>query len=116
MTFHKSNFLLFVCGNQGFGVLCRCRCRCGSMGLNVSQKLLSTICVDVWGLGMFVFPREVTRNDFYLTWGYPIPDLGGTPCLVGGYPVMGYPRLGLGYPHPLERTWDQWKYYGMEIL
>ena len=58
--------------------------------------------------------------------GVPHPDL------TGGYPIMGYPHLGLGYSqdgawdqwkyygvemrYPLERTWDQWKYYGMEIL
>ena len=48
----------------------------------------------------------------WLRW-YPIPGQG--------YPMMGYvpqtrlvyPHLGLGYP--LERTWDQWKYYGMEM-
>ena len=76
-------------------------------GLNVSQKLLSTICVDVWGLRMFVFPCEVTRNDFYLTWGVPHP--WGYPMFG---PVMGYSRLGLEYPHPgkdmgpAEVLWD----------
>ena len=45
----------------------------------------------------------------------------GTPSLAG---VPPYPELARGTPHPdlgpvtgvpLERTWDQWKYYGMEM-
>ena len=73
--------------------------------------------------------------------GLPIPGqgihhpwTGGTPSLAGVpscWPVLGYPWGGtwdqsLGYPlgrdlgpvtgvTPPERTWDQWKYYGMEM-
>ena len=66
-----------------------------------------------------------------LTWlgrGYPIPGLGvpppwGTPCRDLG-PVIGVPPrkdmgpvevLWDGDGTPLERIWDQWKYYGMEM-
>ena len=38
-------------------------------------------------------------------WGVPHPWTGGYPC----------PDLGPVTGVPLERTWDQWKYYGMEI-
>ena len=55
----------------------------------------------------------------------------GTPVMARGYPLPGS-CLGLGYPPPIwdwvtprshlgpvtgvpRRTWDQWKYYGMEI-
>ena len=49
-----------------------------------------------------------------LSCGTPSPNLaGGTPSWPGwGYPILGYP-LGLGYTP--ERTWDQWKYYSMEM-
>ena len=56
------------------------------------------------------------------SWVPPHPDLsgGGTPSLDREYhPGLRYPQKGnwdqsLGYPPPPERTWDQWKYYGME--
>ena len=38
--------------------------------------------------------------------GYPIPGQGGAPIPGLGVGILGYPP---------ERTWDQWKYYGMEI-
>ena len=59
-----------------------------------------------------------------LSWGTPLPpphpDLaGGTPSLVGGTPSWGTPGKGLGTSHwgtpPPERTWDQWRYYGMDM-
>ena len=38
------------------------------------------------------------------------------PDLAGGTPSWGTPWPGLGYLRVLpERTWDQLKYYGMEI-
>ena len=46
------------------------------------------------------------------------------PCLGEGIPVLGYPLektwdhwkyYGLEMGYPPERTWDQWKYYGMEM-
>ena len=44
----------------------------------------------------------------------------GTTCLRLGYPHLGLgtvPRKGPGTSHwvPLERVWDQWRYYGMEM-
>ena len=69
--------------------------------------------------------------------GLPHPDLagGGYPFLTWpGGPITGYPLFGTGVPppgtevptwhppgrdlaqslrYPPERTWDQWKYYGM---
>ena len=78
-----------------------------------------------------------------LGWGTSHPDLtGGTPSLAREYPILGYlPILTWGYlipGHPgvppsstvaplgrdlgpvtgippLERTWDQWKHYGVEM-
>ena len=64
-----------------------------------------------------------------LSWNTPCPDLaGGTSSLTGGVPHTGVPPLWPGWvvPHPwsggtpslgnpVEKTWDQWKYYGMEI-
>ena len=37
--------------------------------------------------------------------------VGAMPLVVT--PSWGTPHMRLGYP--LERTWDQWKYYGMEM-
>ena len=58
------------------------------------------------------------------TWvGYPIlsfPRQGGTPPSPG-WEGVPHPLLerGVHYPVmarvPLEKTWDQWKYYGMEM-
>ena len=73
-----------------------------------------------------------------LSRGVPIPGQGGTPSQdgPGGTPIVGYPPSWPGTSHwdtPwkghgtsgsimgwrwdtfLERTWDQWKYYGMEM-
>ena len=67
-----------------------------------------------------------------LTWGYPIlgtphPDLAwGHPILGTPHPIVGHPLYRTGVPHPgrdlgpvagipPERTWYQWKYYGMEM-
>ena len=74
--------------------------------------------------------------------GYPIPGWGCTPVIgyplswpSWGYPIMGYPypdygpvtgvysRKDLGPVEvlcngdgvPPERTWNEWKYYGMEM-
>ena len=66
-------------------------------------------------------------------WGeYPNPGWEGVPIPGGGYPIpgWGYPILGnclsgigvlpwqgtwdQSLRYPLERKWDQWKYYGME--
>ena len=61
-----------------------------------------------------------------------VTDLAGGvphPVLAGGVPhpdpIMGYPPARTGVPPgrdlkpvtgvPPERTWDQWKYYGMEM-
>ena len=66
-------------------------------------------------------------------WWYSIPRQGDTPSLNRGVPhlgILGYHRPiltcpGVGYPLVLtwdqslgylpERTWDQWKYYGIEM-
>ena len=60
--------------------------------------------------------------------GYPFlshPGSGYPSSILArlGYPNMGYPQLALGWPLPRtlgtgvppEGTWDQWKYYGMEM-
>ena len=68
-------------------------------------------------------------------WGYPIPSQG-TPHLTSlglPHPWLGYPQPGTVYPlartgytfqegtwdqslgYPPEKTWDQWKYYEMEM-
>ena len=62
-------------------------------------------------MGYSLSPRpDLTGGTPYLVWEYPIPDWG--------YPHHGVPPIltwdqSLGYP--LERTWDQWKYDGMEM-
>ena len=57
-------------------------------------------------------------------WGYPIPGQGNTPSQAPpvltwlGEPHPWTGRKGSGTSHwgtPWKGTWDQWKYYGMEM-
>ena len=68
------------------------------------------------------YPSWAIRLPSWLGWagggggGLAHPWPLGYPILAGGrecYPRMGCPLLGTGVPP--ERTWDQWKYYGMEM-
>ena len=73
-----------------------------------------------WGVPypwMGRYPPYLDRGYPILTWlGHPHPDLDlarvPSPRRDLGS-VIGIPLQSLGYPP--ERTWDQWKYYGMEM-
>ena len=45
---------------------------------------------------------------------HPILDWG-TPPSGKGYPLPCQGTWGQSLGYPPERTWDQWKYYGMEM-
>ena len=65
------------------------------------------------------YPILTWPGDPILSWpgGYQILTWpgGGTPGWVSPHLELGYPHLGLVTVIPSERTWDQWKYYGMEM-
>ena len=69
-------------------------------------------------------PVEVLWDGDIMGWD-PIPSQG-YPVMRYPHLKMGCPHLGLGYPQQkgswdqslaylLERTWDQWKHFGLEM-
>ena len=104
-----------------------------------SRSVAINRCMGVLSLNKQERPPAWTQEAYrppYIKYSICCPILGGgTPSLTGvphlwlgrGYliphPWPGYSPIltWLGYPHldlakvPLVRTWDQWKYYGMEM-